>query len=333
MQCRLLVAFCAAVLPAPVAAGAFGSLAYVVPEEGRVVVHDGASLVEFSERDGTRCVVTLVAFMVKMSAAEAARAEQASADERHAFQLAASASAMEVLVRQREHSSKDALGDFRRTSLAGVQTSTVGIRALRDSGKEAYWVSSHVVGGQMHQLIIVGAGPGAARCDRRLEAILDSLRPAPGAHSSNASAPAGGLHDSDGFRDLSCAKAPKKLRYDAAKRTKWIAQARKDGFTVLGVAHACAYGFLYQNRPLTQQAKAARSYTEKQREQEMRKYGIDPNPFAAVAGGDLLLLVEDDTAPDVRTDQTYVRALYPRGWMSQGYVAPGNVQWLEEVEN
>ena len=134
-----------------------------------------------------------------------------------------------------------------------------------------------------------------------------------------------------GMGELSCDKPPKKLKYDAAKQAKWIAQAREDGFTLLGVAHACGYGFLFRDRPLTQQAKAARSYTEKQQEQEMRKYGIDPNPFVAFSGGDLLLLVEDDAEPDLRRDGSYLRALYPRGWMSRGYVARGNVQLLEEV--
>jgi hypothetical protein len=134
-----------------------------------------------------------------------------------------------------------------------------------------------------------------------------------------------------GMGGLSCEKPPKKLHYDAAKQAKWIAEAREDGFKVLAVAHACAYGFLYRDRPLTPQAKAARSYTEKQQEKEMRKYGIDPNPWVAFSGGDLLLVVADDAAPDARRDGSYLRALYPRGWMSRGYVSRGNVQLLEEI--
>lgn len=134
-----------------------------------------------------------------------------------------------------------------------------------------------------------------------------------------------------GMGGLSCAKPPKKLHYDAAKQAKWIAEAREEGFTVRAVAHACAYGFLYRDRPLTAQAKAARSYTEKQQEKEMRKYGIDPEPKVAFSGGDLLLLIDDDVAPDARRDGRYVRALYPRGWMSRGYVSRENVELLEEV--
>lgn len=159
-------------------------------------------------------------------------------------------------------------------------------------------------------------------------AMAQADAPAPGETARVTDSRAAG-----GMGGLSCAKPPTKLQYDAAKQAKWIAKAREDGFTVLGLAHACGYGFLYRDRPLTQQAKAARSYTDKQQEQQMRQYGIDPNPWVAFSGGDLLLLVEDDAEPDVRRDGTYLRALYPRGWMSRGHVSRANVQWLEEVED